>query len=280
MQRGWGAFSPFEHDLPHLPSGWDEVSAEQQCLDRPLDYLPDLDLVLEWAARCGGPVLDLACGTGRLSLALARHGYRVVGLDRNAGFIRRAREEAARLSPEKAALVRFEEGDARSFLLPERFGLVIMMDQAFKYLLTHDDQLACLHSTREHLREDGRFLVEQRCLLRFPEGGAGAPFTFVERGREWIAVETYDPIQQVGVTATQPADDPAALASLAPIRDFTYQELALLHRVAGFELDEVIHDLDEREPPVEYFDAALVLKKAAPWEGLPRRRGDTERTER
>lgn len=265
MQRGFGHWSPFEREVPLLPNAWEGVPAEQQCLDRPYDYLPDLDLVLEWAARCGGPVLDLACGNGRLALALAGHGYRVVALDINPSFVERARSEAERLDPEAARRLRFEVGDARSFALGERFGLIIMMDQAFKYLLDHEDQLDCLQCVRDHLRDDGRFLVEHRCVLKFPDAGAGEAYTFAARGREWVALDTYDPIQQVGVTASQPMEDPTAPADLDPCRDFTYQELALLHRVVGLELDEILSDLDEREPTTLYFDAAMVLRKAAPW---------------
>jgi SAM-dependent methyltransferase len=265
MQRGWGEWSPFEREVVHLPTTWEEYPAEQQCLERPYDYLPDLDLVREIAARTGGPILDLACGTGRIALALARDGYEVVGLDFNAEFIARAEAEAERVRAELRGTVRFEVGDARRLRLPERFGLIVMMDQAFKYLLHHEDHLDCLQSVRDHLREDGRFLVEHRCLFKLPDAGAGETYSFAWNGREWAGVDTYDPIQQVGVTAFQPLDQPEALPHLDPCRDFTYQELALLHKVVGFELEEVVNDLDARSPTTPFFDAALVLKKGVPW---------------
>jgi SAM-dependent methyltransferase len=265
MQRGWGEWSPFDGELEALPNAWKRVSAEQQCADRPDDYLPDLELVLEWAKKTGGPVLDLACGTGRLSLALARRGFSVVGVDANPSFLQRARAEARRLGPDIEARVRFEEADVRRFRLPERFGLVMMMDQSFKYLLRHDDHLDCLTCVREHLREEGFFLVEHRCLLRLPEAGPGEPYAYTYEGCEWVAVDVYDPIQQVGAAVVRPADDPDGEAELDPVRDFTYAELSLLHRVAGFELVEALHDLDERGPAPVAFDAALVLRPSGPW---------------
>ncbi|MFN3653307.1 MAG: class I SAM-dependent methyltransferase [Armatimonadota bacterium] len=265
MHRGWGKWSPLAEELPHLPNAWGHCPAEQQVDDRPDDYLPELDLVLEWLQRCGPPILDLACGTGRLSLALAERGYPVVGLDLNAEFIRRAREEAARRGPAVSARLRFEVADARRFRVPERFGLVIMMDQSFKYLLTHDDHLDCLQSVREHLRDDGRFLVEHRCLLKLPDAGQGEPYTTTQRGEEWIGLDTYDPVRQVGVSVFQPLDRPEAPPEIEPCRDFTYPELSLLHRVVGFAEDAVLHDLDERPPTTAYFDCALVLRKAEPW---------------
>jgi len=265
MQRGWGEWSPFEREAGGLPSHWERYPAEQQCVERPYDYLPDLPLVLECARAAGGPVLDLACGNGRLALALARAGFTAVGVDLNAAFIQRAQEEAHRSGAEVAGRLRFEVGDARRFRLPERFGLVIMMDQAFKYLLTHDDHLDCLHAVHQHLREDGRFLVEHRCLFKLPDAGAGETYAFAWRGKDWVGVDTYDPIQQLGVSAFQNADDPSAEPELDPCRDFTYAELALLHKVTGFELETCVNDLDERSPTTPYFDAALLLRKTAPW---------------
>jgi SAM-dependent methyltransferase len=263
MQRGWGEWSPFEREAAALPSHWREYPVEQQCRERPYDYLPDLELVLEVAGRTGGPVLDLACGTGRVALALAERGFEVVGLDLNTGFIDCAREEAEARG--LAGLARFEVGDARRFALPERFGLIVMMDQSFKYLLTHDDQLGCLSCIHEHLRDDGRFLVEHRCLLKLPDGGPGETYAFEWRGRQWAGVDHYDPIQQLGVSAFQPLDEPDAPPELDPCRDFTYQELALLHRVVGLDLETVIHDLDERPTTTPFFDAALVLRRGEAW---------------
>lgn len=265
MQRGWGEWSPFQHEIRGLPSTWKEYPAEQQCVDRPYGYLPDLELVREVAQRTGGPILDLACGTGRIALALAREGYEVVGLDFNAGFIARAQAEAERVRDELTGSLRFEVGDARSFQLPERFGLIVMLDQAFKYLLHHDDHLNCLHAVREHLRDDGRFLVEHRCLFKLPDAGTGEPYGFTWHSREWSGADTYDPIQQVEVNAFRPSDDPEATPHLDPCRHFTYQELSLLHRVVGFDLEESINDLDERSETTPYFDAALVLKKGEAW---------------
>lgn len=267
MQRGWGNWSPFQGELEFLPGAYDGYAADRQCEERPFHYLPELPLVLEYAARFEGPVLDLACGTGRLALALAERGHQVYALDLNPAFVARAQQEAELRSPCVRERVHFGVGDARSFRLNVRFGLILMMDQAFKYLLRHDDHLDCLSCVRAHLRDEGRFLVEHRCLLKFPDAGPGDSYTFTEGDREWLGTDCYDAIQQVGVSAFQPADEPDAIPSLQPIRDFTYAELSLLHRVIGFQLDEVVSDLDEREPSTTYFDAALLLKKVPPWRG-------------
>lgn len=59
-----------------------------------------IDLMAAWLTRHGSPedrrVLDLACGTGTLALALAERGFDVVGLDFSPGMLRRARAKARR----------------------------------------------------------------------------------------------------------------------------------------------------------------------------------------
>lgn len=264
MQEGWGEWSPLTRELEGTASAWERVSAEQQCADRPYEYLPDLPLVREWARKTGGPVLDLACGNGRLTLALTREGYSTVGLDLNPSFIQRARAEAETLEPELRSRVRFEVGDARGFRIEETFGLVIMMDQAFKYLLRHDDHLGCLQSVRSHLRRDGLFLVEHRCVFRIPDG-TSEPYGYTYEGREWIGIDVHDPIRQVGAALIRPAEEPDGEVEVDPCRFFTYQELSLLHRVVGFEEVAVLHDLDERGPGCVAYDVALVLRPARPW---------------
>src|SRR2546430_35650 len=66
------------------------------------------------------PVLELGCGTGRVTLAIAAAGVEVVGLDLSPAMLRLARAKAA-----SAANPTWIEGDMRRFTLPRRFGLVI-----------------------------------------------------------------------------------------------------------------------------------------------------------
>lgn len=51
----------------------------------------DVELYLEQAQKTGGPILDLACGTGRVAFPLARAGFRVTGIERAPGMLAIAR---------------------------------------------------------------------------------------------------------------------------------------------------------------------------------------------
>ena len=118
----------------------------------------DVDFFLELAKEAHGagqPVLELACGTGRVSIPIARQGVRVVGLDMTPAMLDRAREKSAGLDN-----VCWIEGDMRSFALEERFGLVYIPYRSFQHLLTVDDQLSCLRCIREHLVPGGRLAID------------------------------------------------------------------------------------------------------------------------
>jgi SAM-dependent methyltransferase len=112
---------------------------------------------LAWEA--GGPVLEIACGTGRVAIPIARQGFAVTGLDVVPAMLDRARfkAEAAGLS------VRWVEGDARRFDLDsERFRLIFLTGNAFQAFLTNADQEALLGRVRAHLHDEGLFAFETR----------------------------------------------------------------------------------------------------------------------
>ncbi|MEX1253438.1 MAG: class I SAM-dependent methyltransferase [Dehalococcoidia bacterium] len=115
----------------------------------------DVDFYLELARQAheaGQPVLELACGTGRVAVPIARAGISIVGLDAAPTMLAIAREKGAALDT-----VRWVEGDMRSFALPERFGFAFIAYRSFQHLLTIEDELACLRCVHDHLVPGGRF---------------------------------------------------------------------------------------------------------------------------
>lgn len=111
-------------------------------------------------------VLDLACGTGRLTMPLAAMGqqidpgFRITGLDISKAMIARAEEKRNGLLAEQAAVITFREGDMRAFALAETFDLVICGFNSFAFLRTVEDQLDFLDAVRAHLAPGGRFAID------------------------------------------------------------------------------------------------------------------------
>jgi len=108
------------------------------------------------AQETGGPILEIACGTGRVSIPIARLGFAVTGLDIVPGMLQLARSKSAGLP------TRWVEADARAFDLREQFRLIYLTGNAFQAFLTREDQEALLVRARAHLHDDGLFAFETR----------------------------------------------------------------------------------------------------------------------
>jgi SAM-dependent methyltransferase len=122
------------------------------------DYTADLPILEAYAARTGGPVLELGCGTGRALVPLAQAGYAVTGVDLSPDMLRRAqaRADAAQVS-ERVTLV---QGDYASASLggPYRFAYIVM--NTFLHLPDQAAQVAALRHWRSHLAPRGLLLID------------------------------------------------------------------------------------------------------------------------
>jgi SAM-dependent methyltransferase len=116
------------------------------------DYYTDVEFYLNMLRRTGGPFLDLACGTGRVALAVADGGYDAVGIDMSEAMLDIGRKKSA-------GRVQLHKGDLRSFDLSRRFPLVAVTLNSFMHLVEVEDQLECLARIAAHLAPGGRAVV-------------------------------------------------------------------------------------------------------------------------
>jgi SAM-dependent methyltransferase len=102
-------------------------------------------------------ILELACGTGRLTLPLARLGIaeELLGLDASAPFLARAAERL-----EGLAGVRLVEGDMRHPPVEGPFDLVIVPFNSLAYLITREDRRTCLAAIAALLAPGGTFAFD------------------------------------------------------------------------------------------------------------------------
>jgi ubiquinone/menaquinone biosynthesis C-methylase UbiE len=128
------------------------------------DYSDDLPFYAQYAVALdpvrSAPVLELGCGTGRVALALASAGFRVVGLDLSDGMLEVGRQKAeARGLAERIALVK---GDMRDLvgLPPGQYGLAYCALNTFAYLTTTADQIAMLTALRGVMLAKGTLLLD------------------------------------------------------------------------------------------------------------------------
>ncbi len=131
----------------------------------------DLPLYLELAHAQGRRILEVACGSGRVLLPLARTGLEVVGVDASPHMLALAR---AKLAAEHIATARLVQADMRDFRLDDGgFDLSILAVKSFAYLTEPGDQLRCLASIRAHLRPGGLLAID--FMHPLPEWVAAAP---------------------------------------------------------------------------------------------------------
>jgi SAM-dependent methyltransferase len=113
----------------------------------------DVGFWLDLTRRAGGPVLELACGTGRITKPLAAAGVEVIGLDVDPAMLARARKASFPLLMLMAA-------DMRRFALARKFAAVIVPYNSFQLLTEPDDAADCLQHIHEHLAPAGVFGLE------------------------------------------------------------------------------------------------------------------------
>jgi SAM-dependent methyltransferase len=151
--------------------------------------------------RYGEPVLELACGTGRITIPLAEEGVRIAGLDLSASMLALARSKAE----QKRLRIDWIKADCRDFHLDGGFRIIFIPWNSISLLYDLGDLEACFNCVKEHLAEDGRFIVDffnprLDFLIRDPWGRRPVGEYDDPDGRGKIAVEEsnrYDPATQI-----------------------------------------------------------------------------------
>ena len=207
------------------------------------------------AGTIGHPVLELACGTGRLTIPIAQSGVEIVGLDIAPSMLGHAREKA-----EAAGVkVQFVEGDCRSVDLGRKFFLIFIGFNSMQHLHDYESLAALFRNVRRHLAEGGRFVFDvfnpkveilaratgDRRLEREYQDPDGGTMAF-----EYSA--TYDDAAQVShiqcyfVRRGANGEEPDVREEQLHLRSFFPQELDLLVRSQGFEIVEKFGNFDRK----------------------------------
>jgi len=124
------------------------------------DWTADIPFYLELASKVDGPVLECACGTGRLAIPLARAGADVTGLDLSKEMLNVFRAKLKKENAGTRKRIHLHRGDMRNFSLGKKFGMAFVGFASFLHLLTVKDEEDCLKSVLKHLRPNGIFIVD------------------------------------------------------------------------------------------------------------------------
>ena len=127
-----------------------------------MDDPGDLDLYLALAGRTDGPILELAAGTGRLTVPLAEAGFNVTGVDLDPAMLYRARARAAAATSGTVDRLTLVEADLVGLRLPAAgsFGLAFIALNSLLVLSTRAAQRAAIQALAEHLAPGGIAAVD------------------------------------------------------------------------------------------------------------------------
>ncbi len=128
---------------------------------------PDLAFWLEWCREVGGPVLELGCGNGRITLPLARAGLEVVGVELAEPMLAVARQRLSAEPVEVQARVRLVPGDMREEGHGQGCACAIIPASTFAMMLTREDQARLLAAVHKALEPEGWLAFD---LLASPPG--------------------------------------------------------------------------------------------------------------
>lgn len=121
-------------------------------------FREDLDMYQNFAELCGGAVLELACGSGRVLLPLARTGYTLTGVDSSQKMLDLAQQQlhVEGLSS-RCTLI---QQDMRTLQLERKFRMAFIALGSFAHVTTRKDQQRVLAALRSHLSTGATFLLD------------------------------------------------------------------------------------------------------------------------
>jgi SAM-dependent methyltransferase len=253
----------------HAPSPYARPDLYDLLFD-PLDY--DFEFYLEAARAADGPILDVACGTGRVMLPLLRAGLDVDGVDLSAAMLQRCADKVKR----EGFAPRLERASMSEFRMPRRYAMVMIPFNAFAHNLSSDEQIATLSRCREALAPQGRLIFDvftpTAAMLAEPPGARVLEME-VAHPETGLPVRLYDArtldiVNQIQHSAMdiEEWDASGGVAVRHPfhadIRWVWPVEMGLLLRIAGYARWELYGSL--QRVPVSGDTADLVVEAWTP----------------
>lgn len=119
--------------------------------------LNDLEFYKKWLPKeKEARILELCCGTGRLTIPIAEAGYTITGVDITPSMLEQAKAKAT----EAGLPIPFIEADIRTLNIPESYDLIFIPFNSIHHLYRNEDLFKAFDAVKRHLKEDGLFLLD------------------------------------------------------------------------------------------------------------------------
>lgn len=200
---------------------------------------PTVDLLAGLAGN--GGALELAIGTGRVAIPLARRGIHVEGVDLSAAMVGQLRDKPGGESIPTVV------GDMTNVRLGRTFALTYLVFNTIGNVTSQDGQVAIFETAAAHLDQGGCFVIEVGVpdLQRLPRGDRFRPFTVTD---SHLGIDEYDVVTQglVSHHYTPRGSGSGLSVRSIPFRYVWPAELDLMARIAGLRLRDRWGDWDRR----------------------------------
>ena len=139
------------------------------------NLVQDIPFLIEEARKTGGPILELACGTGRVTLPLAQEGYEVWGIDNSDQMLKIFENKLKKENPDVSGRIHISNRGMQNFDLGKKFKLIIIPFNSFLLLTDRKELDSCLECCRNHLDEGGVLIVDvfapnfELCAVKEPK---------------------------------------------------------------------------------------------------------------
>jgi len=124
------------------------------------DMHEDVAYYTAMAVQSEGPILELACGTGRLTLPMSRAPVGIVAVDIAESMLEGCRRKLAELPPHQARRVELLQGDFRTLRLNRTFATVMWPFNALHHCRTDEQLAAAIDTLATHLAPGGLLAVD------------------------------------------------------------------------------------------------------------------------
>jgi 2-polyprenyl-3-methyl-5-hydroxy-6-metoxy-1,4-benzoquinol methylase len=119
--------------------------------------LTDLPFYKRWLpTNKSARILELCCGTGRLTIPIAKEGYAITGVDNMSSMLEKAQLKAL----EEGLEIEFIEADIRTLDLKEKYDLIFIPFNSIHHLYKNEDLFKAFSAVKSHLKEGGLFILD------------------------------------------------------------------------------------------------------------------------
>lgn len=222
----------------------------------------DIDFYKKKARMTGDPILEIGCGTGRLTIPIFKEKLQITGLDLSPSMLKRARQ--------KEPSIEWIEDNAITFDLKQKFKAIIVPFRTLQLVTDFHSLQSTLKNVKKHLCDDGYFILD---VFNPDNARLSKPMDFRQRDTVFNHPETgeeitvdytqnYDPATQITnvVFYYSKSGEKDFFQNTLQLRCYFPQEMDFILHSSGFEIQDKFGDFDESPFKSNSFEQIFICR--------------------